>query len=131
MKLLFTIAKTSVGGAFIRRSFSLTSKLLFRYKIHETKTIFALWHPVPAYPVHILIIPKPLIPSISEITSNYSLQLMEVFKTADMIITRKLQNRTAGYQLVTNSGKYQDVPILHFHLIPTSVVIAEKQAGEG
>ena len=83
-------------------------------RLHETKTLVAFYHPAPSYRVHILIVPKRSIADLLAIMPQDHDFTVEVFTTAQRLI-RELN--LSSYRLITNGGVYQDVPILHFHLI--------------
>lgn len=83
-------------------------------RLYETKTLLAFYHPVPSYRVHILIVPKRSIADLLALTPHDHDFAVEVFTTAQHLI-REL--KLSSYRLITNGGDYQDVPILHFHLI--------------
>jgi len=85
-------------------------------RLRETATLLAFYHPVPAYPVHILIVPHRPIPSLDAVGSLDQAFLVDVFATTQSLV-RELQLEKTGYRLVVNGGGYQDIPMLHFHLI--------------
>ena len=85
-------------------------------RLRETETLIAFHHPKPNYAIHILLVPKKAIHSLAELGPKDGNFLMEVFKVSQDIVS-ELALSEAGYRLIVNGGKYQDVPQLHFHLV--------------
>ncbi|MGB1286880.1 MAG: HIT domain-containing protein [Aggregatilineales bacterium] len=85
-------------------------------RLHETDTLLAFHHPVPSYPVHILIVPKRGYENMMAIDASDTAFMQDVFITVQQLITR-LALDAGGYRLICNGGAYQDVKLLHFHLI--------------
>jgi histidine triad (HIT) family protein len=84
--------------------------------ISETDSLICFYHPQPAYPIHILLMPKEEIRDLMQLDPEKSVFLKDVFATVlDLVATMSLQDQ--GYRLVVNGGEYQDFPQLHFHLI--------------
>ncbi len=86
------------------------------HRLHETPSLVAFFHPSPAYPLHILIVPKRGYASLMDIPPGDSDFLRDLFETVQNLV-RRFNLAQSGYRLVANGGSYQDVPILHFHLI--------------
>ncbi len=104
-----------IGYLFAHMSFALPVK-----RLRETSTLLAFHHPSPSYPVHILLVPKKAITSLAEL--NQAGDEFVARFLADLLhcvqeLVQELALEQAGYRLVVNGGKYQDVPQLHFHLI--------------
>lgn len=85
-------------------------------RLAETDTLLAFPHPAPAYPVHILIVPKRIYASITAVRIDDTEFMRDVFQTVQLLI-KELNLEASGYRLICNGGTYQDVPLLHFHLI--------------
>jgi histidine triad (HIT) family protein len=97
---------------FTRMSFVLPVQ-----KLRETSTLLAFYHPQPAYPVHILLIPRREIPSLVELDPPRDAPfLSDLFATVQSLVA-ELHLDQGGYRLIVNGGEYQDFPYLHFHLI--------------
>ena len=92
------------------------SSVLRVNRLHETDTLLAFHHPEPAYPVHILLVPKKAIGSLMELSEADHVLLQDVFKTAQLLVVKLALDGT-GYRLILNGGDYQDIPHLHFHLV--------------
>jgi histidine triad (HIT) family protein len=85
-------------------------------RIAETAHWYALRHPQPEYPVHILIIPHMVIPDwLSFPVSNPVIYSEFVELSQQLIREEGLEKR--GYRLILNGGGYQSIPQLHFHLV--------------
>jgi histidine triad (HIT) family protein len=93
----------------------LSSTLPLKY-LRKTDTLVAFYHPQPSYPVHILLVPKKSIASLSELDENDNDFLHDLFQTVQSLIC-ELELTKVGYRLIVNGGSYQDIPLLHFHLI--------------
>lgn len=85
-------------------------------RLKETDTLLAFHHPRPAYPVHVLIVPKRAYPSWLELPPDDALFLSDLVRVVQELVG-ELGLEGRGYRLVVNGGAYQDVPQLHFHLI--------------
>jgi len=79
----------------------------------------AFYHPKPSYPLHILILPKSGIRSLTD-APNHS----EAFYSELFVVVKKLVDEfnleACGYRLITNGGPNQSVPQWHWHLISES-----------
>lgn len=84
---------------------------------HEDDLCIVLHDIQPQAPVHLLIIPKKLIPRVGEATIADQATLGHLLLTAGTL-AKKL-NLTEGFRLVVNNGPYggESVPHLHVHLL--------------
>ncbi len=98
-----------IGWVFAHMSFAIPVK-----RLRETRTLMAFHHPKPAYPFHILIIPKKAIPTLDELDAANSTFLTDVFSTVQWLVD---EFHLPSYRLIVNGGTYQEFPQLHFHLI--------------
>jgi histidine triad (HIT) family protein len=105
------LLKPFIGWIFAHMSFALPVQ-----RLKETKNLIAFYHPRPAYPVHILLVPKKSISSLEELSAEDSDFLLDLFQCVQSLVN-ELGLVKAGYRLVVNGGNYQDFPQLHFHLI--------------
>ena len=85
-------------------------------RLRETRTLIAFHHPRPSHPVHVLLVPKKAVGRLTDLTPADSDFLADVFKTVQDLV-EELDLEEAGYRLIVNGGKYQDVAQLHFHLV--------------
>lgn len=80
----------------------------------ETDHVLAFHHTKPAYPLHIVIVPKQHITQLVDVV-DFSI-VEKVFEVAVQII-QTLQLHTKNYRTIINGGDFQDSKHLHFHLI--------------
>ena len=85
-------------------------------KISETRSLICFYHPQPAYPVHILLVPKKDIRDLSQLAPMEDEFLPDMFNTVRTLI-EELDLEKKGYRLIVNGGEYQEFPQLHFHLV--------------
>jgi histidine triad (HIT) family protein len=85
-------------------------------RLRDTPNLLAFYHPSPAYPVHILIVPKRAYRSLLDVPAEDEDFRRDLFATVQSLV-RELGLEQTGYRLVANGGTYQDVPALHFHLV--------------
>jgi histidine triad (HIT) family protein len=97
---------------FTRMSFTLPVQ-----RLRETGTLLAFHHPQPAYPLHILLVPRRAIASLAELDPVLDASFLADLLTTVQSLVAEFRLEQAGYRLLVNGGKYQDFPYLHFHLI--------------
>jgi histidine triad (HIT) family protein len=86
-------------------------------RLNETASLLAFRHPTPAYPFHILIIPKKPLAGLADINpADDALFLADLYMTVQKLVAQ-FDHEADGYRLVVNGGSYQEFPFLHFHLI--------------
>lgn len=84
-------------------------------RLFETNTLLAFWHPAPAHPYHVVIVPRAEIPSLAALDPGvHAAFLHDLYATVQHLIQ---DHHLSAYRLVVNGGDYQDFPHLHFHLI--------------
>ena len=83
-------------------------------RLRETETLMAFRHPKPAYPFHVLLVPKKGIVSLKEFDPKDSAFLIDLYSTVQNLVD---EFQLPAYRLIVNGGEYQDFPQLHFHLI--------------
>ena len=85
---------------------------------HETDEFLAFHDVNPQAPVHVLIVPKHVIPRVAEATDSDAAVLGRML-AATGEIARKLGVADTGYRLVINNGRDagETVPHLHMHLL--------------
>jgi histidine triad (HIT) family protein len=105
------LGRMALGLAFNQMSVALPVEWL-----RQTENLLAFYHPQPAYPVHILIVPRRAIAGLDALGPADRELLYEIFQTAQSL-AQELGLHERGYRLVVNGGLYQELPHLHFHLI--------------
>ena len=116
MTLLARLARSSLSRPVLGWIFAHMSFAIPVQRLRETATLVAFLHPVPIYPVHILIVPKKAIPSFAALRPADAPFLVDVAAAVQSLVT-ELGLDAAGYRLIVNGGPYQDMPQLHFHLV--------------
>ncbi len=106
---------------FSRMSFAIPA-----HKLRETSTLLAFRHPQPAFPFHLLLIPKKAIPSLMDLDPTEDAPfLSDLFATVQSLVT-EFHLEQGGYRLIANGGEYQDFPYLHFHLVSEKIYKTQK-----
>jgi len=85
-------------------------------RVYETDNVLAYYHTRPSYRVHIVVIPKKHIPSLTKIgkdDKNLFIELMDIV----MLVAGKIENEYGACRVITNLGKYQDSKHLHWHIV--------------
>ncbi len=113
---MFRVARSRLGRQLAGWFFEHLSFALPLRRLRETDTLIAFHHPRPAYPLHILVIPKTARGSVTDLTAADSAFMVDLFTTVASLVA-EFDLERCGYRLITNGGVYQDVPQLHFHLI--------------
>ncbi len=83
--------------------------------VQETDRVLAYHHTKPHWPVHIVVIPKMHIPSLTDLgglDEQILMDLMEVVRKVSASVTKS----QGGARVLTNLGCYQDSKHLHFHI---------------
>lgn len=109
MRSLLWLLAPWVGWIFAHMSFAIPVK-----RLHETETLMAFYHPKPAYPFHVLLVPKKAVVSLQDLDSRDATFLTDLCSTVQSIVH---EFELPAYRLIVNGGEYQDFPQLHFHLI--------------
>ncbi len=86
--------------------------------VYETDEFLAFHDVNPQAPVHVLIVPKRVIPRIAEAGAGDA-ELLGRMLVASREIAQKLGVAESGYRLVMNTGPDagESVPHLHMHLL--------------
>ena len=116
LRIVFTFARSSIGGLIVRKAFAYASWIIPFQRLRETSCLMAFFHPRPAYDFHVLLVPKrelTKIEDLSELDLDFLADLIESVR----ILAGSFELEKKGYSLILNGGKYQEVPILHFHLV--------------
>jgi len=83
--------------------------------VAETDQVLAYHHTRPFWPVHIVVIPKQHVPSLTDLgDADESLlqQLMAMVRR----VAHSVETEHGKARVLTNLGKYQDSKHLHFHV---------------
>jgi histidine triad (HIT) family protein len=81
----------------------------------ETETVLAYHHTRPFWPVHIVVIPKLHVPSLTDLGEAPHGLLSELMD-AVREVARSVEEEHGAARVLTNLGRYQDSKHLHFHV---------------
>jgi histidine triad (HIT) family protein len=109
MRRLLWFFAPFIGWIFTRMSFAIPVK-----RLHETETLMAFHHPKPAYPFHVLLVPKKAVLSLKDLDTSDISFLTDLYSTVQNLVD---EFQLPAYRLIVNGGEFQDFPQLHFHLI--------------
>ncbi len=86
--------------------------------VYEDELSLAFHDINPKAPVHVLVIPKKVIPSVEEITAEDQSLIGHLYLVIQKV-ARQLEIAENGYRVVVNCRRDggQEVPHLHFHLL--------------
>lgn len=93
--------------------------------LQQTDHLLAFFHPRPAHPFHVLLLPRQAVPSLADLDPGSAF-------LADLVrVTRSIveQYRLPAYRLIVNGGAYQEFPHLHFHLVSDSPLPEKRVVG--
>lgn len=113
---LLQLARSRLGGVLLRFGLTTMSFLIPAVRLRETPSLLAFNHPSPSYPVHIIIVPRKAYRTLLDIPPQDGDFLRDLLDTVQSLV-REMGLETRGYRLIANGGSYQDVPVVHFHLI--------------
>jgi histidine triad (HIT) family protein len=114
--LILRLACTRPGRFSTGWIFAHMSQLLPVDRLAETRRLIAFRHPQPAYPFHVLIVPKSQVASLETLDPSDSDFLTDLYATVQRLV-KEFDLGEGGYRLIVNGGKFQDFPQLHFHLV--------------
>ena len=83
--------------------------------VEETDDVLAFHHTKPFWPVHIVVVPKVHVPSITDLGEFDELVLHKVLAVVRKIAA-KIEVDHGACRVLTNLGSYQDSKHLHFHV---------------
>lgn len=100
-----------IGWMFEHMNFAIPVK-----RLRETETLMAFRHPQPAYPFHVLLVPKKSVASLADLDPADTTFLTDLYASVQSLVQ---EYQLPAYRLIVNGGEFQDFPQLHFHLIST------------
>jgi histidine triad (HIT) family protein len=84
-------------------------------KVVETPTVLAYHHTRPFWPVHIVVVPKSHVPSLTDLGGHGEALLHEVLAVVRQVAAT-VERQHGAARVLTNLGRYQDSKHLHFHV---------------
>ena len=86
-------------------------------KVYESESVLAFHHTKPSYERHIVVVPKKHVKDIRKVEDNNLFQ--EILLVCKNIVRSWPDEEVElkGARIITNLGKFQDSPHLHFHVV--------------
>lgn len=84
-------------------------------RVRETDEFLAYHHTRPFWPVHVVVIPKRHVPSLTDlgdVDPGFLGRLLEVVRA----VAADVEREHGAARVLTNLGRYQDSKHLHFHV---------------
>ena len=85
-------------------------------RLEENAHWVAFHHPQPVYPLHILILPKLPIPSLSAAPGDMPALYADLVLIVQALV-KAFHLEAHAYRLITNGGQNQSIPLWHWHLV--------------
>jgi histidine triad (HIT) family protein len=123
------LARGPLGRYFAGWIFTHMSFVIPIRRLRETDTLMAFHHPNPGYPLHILLVPKRPLGSLTDISPADSAFVGDLVAAVRSLVA-EYGLADAGYRLIANGGAYQEMPHLHFHLIADVAPVASAKGKE-
>lgn len=83
--------------------------------VAETERVLAYHHTRPHWPVHIVVIPKCHVPSLTNLGAQGEALLPELLEVVRKV-AGEVEREHGAARVLTNLGRYQDSKHLHFHV---------------
>lgn len=83
--------------------------------VMETEQTLAFHHTRPYWPVHLVVIPKLHIPSLTDLGTASDTALGDLLAVVRRV-ARGVEEQHGACRVLTNLGRYQDSKHLHFHV---------------
>ena len=81
----------------------------------ETEDVLAFHHARPYWALHIVVIPKLHIPSLTDL-GGHSVELLHRLMDVVRQVASQVEREHGACRVITNLGEYQDSKHLHFHV---------------
>src|ERR1044071_2836161 len=81
MRRLLLVLAPLIGWIFAHMSFAIPV-----HRLRETETLLAFYHPKPAYPFHVLLVPKKSVASLKEFDSTDTTFLTDLYSTVQNLV---------------------------------------------
>ena len=83
--------------------------------VMETEDVLAFHHTRPYWALHIVVVPKIHIPSLTDL-GGHSVELLHRLMEVVRQVASQVEREHGACRVVTNLGEYQDSKHLHFHV---------------
>jgi histidine triad (HIT) family protein len=87
--------------------------------VHEDDRVLAFRHTKPFYDVHVMVVPKRHIASLTTATADDEADLRALFMMVQRVAT-EIERDHGAARVVTNIGEYQESKHLHVHVVSGS-----------
>jgi histidine triad (HIT) family protein len=84
--------------------------------VKETDEVLAFHHTHPFWPVHIVVVPRRHIPSLTDL-GDHPLSIVHDVLEVVREIAGSISDQYGACRVLTNLGDYQDSKHLHFHVV--------------
>ena len=84
-------------------------------RVVETAAVLAFHHTRPSWPVHIVVIPKQHVVSLTDLGAAGEAVLHELLAVVRQVAA-VVERQHGAARVLTNLGRYQDSKHLHFHV---------------
>lgn len=127
--IAFRYRGSAAAGYLVRQAFTHASWALPVRRVAESEHVLAFQHPVPGFvPVHVLLVPKFPLPTLMHLTEAQRSQIAAEVKVLAPKIVGSFGRSGAGYLVLVNGGRRQDVRQVHFHLLVDGYALAHAPA---
>ena len=83
--------------------------------VHETDEVLAFHHTRPFWPIHIVVIPKRHVPSLTNL-GEFDVSIVHEVLSVVRRVAADVEAEHGAARVLTNLGAYQDSKHLHFHV---------------
>ena len=83
--------------------------------VAETDDVLAYHHTRPFWPVHVVVIPKRHVPSLTDL-GDADEELLHALLAVVRVVAAEVEREHGAARVLTNLGEYQDSKHLHFHV---------------
>jgi histidine triad (HIT) family protein len=81
----------------------------------ETDDVLAFHHTKPFWPIHIVVVPKVHVPSLTDL-GEVSVEVLSKVIEVVRKVAADVETEHGACRVLTNLGRYQDSKHLHFHV---------------
>jgi len=115
-RALFELARHPLMGRLVGLGFTHGSALLPVRRVLTTEQVIVFHHPRPAWPGHLLIVPKHPIPTLRHLAAGDNAAYLPAILAVAQRVVVALGLTERGFVLCANGGPRQEVGQVHFHL---------------
>ncbi|MFI6688040.1 HIT domain-containing protein [Streptomyces sp. NPDC050485] len=84
--------------------------------VEDGPRVLAFEHTKPAYPVHVVVVPKQHVLSLLDLGDGGE-ELLSSVMAVVRSVAAAVTDEHGACRVITNTGAYQDSPHLHFHVV--------------